>query len=621
MPQLRHAAVVVLAALLLAAAPAWARQILDLDIEHQPARLLDWGDYYIDPDGTLTLRQVLSRGSAFQPTLVPPAYRLRPGEVLWIKFAVPATPDDSRWYLLLPIAGLDSALLYTQTADGGWTLQASGDAVAVARWPIPHLHPVLPLAISAAEPSWYMLAIRASEGFAAPIEFVSDGELTVEVQRQSLIYGVCFGLLAMGALFALATSAVLRDMAYFWFGVWAAAASLALMAAVGVAGLHLWPRNPVWNDNAPYVLALASLAPLIVFVAESLLLRDRAPRLFALVLALAGCFALGALSLLAMGGVARLALALALAVVAAGAVIALTLWSRRHGNPFAPRLLLALAPMMLALPAYALALLQVSMRWLDSTPAVASLGLSASASYLLLALRSQQRRDHRRRIAQLAEIDPMTGLVNDAVFALKVRSTIDEASRFGHRSLVAVLDFSNYDELRREFGRRRAIELLLRLSDRLTSMLRNVDTLARLGDSRFGLLIEGPLAVSRARAFCAKVIARCIGPIGGLPQGMQVKPKIACALVPDDARDAQQVLRLLEEALQELMRDPVRNMAVAEPPSLPSPPSLHPPPGPPAMAPTQPDPGRQESIGTAPTLPGDARALDSDASSFAGGPG
>jgi diguanylate cyclase (GGDEF)-like protein len=195
---------------------------------------------------------------------------------------------------------------------------------------------------------------------------------------------------------------------------------------------------------------------------------------------------------------------------------------------------------------------------------LAGLAVSICATYLLLASRSQTRRDSHKRIAQLQEIDPATGLVNDAVFAKRLVELIERAQRFGHQSAVAIVDFPNFAPLRSEFGRNKSIELLLRLSERLNAMMRTVDTVARLGEAKFGLLVDGPVAPSRARAMCAKVIAHCITPMAGLPMGMVAKPRIAMALVPGQGADAGDVVGLLEEMMRDAAGDATRVIMIAQ---------------------------------------------------------
>jgi len=570
-----------LCAVLVLAAPcaaAAARHILDLDVKTQPAQLLDWGDYVVDERGDASLQAVLAKPAQLKPTLPRSDYPLLPGQALWIRFTVPATPDDQRWYVRLPSPGLDRATLYTLGSDDTWTQQRAGDALPVSGWALPHLYPVLPLGVSAAEPTRYVLRVQSSDGLHAPIEFVSESRLSWEQQRMSLLYGVYFGLLAMGAFFALATGLALRDPAYLWFGLWSAAATLTAATAVGIAGLHFWPESPGWSDAAHYVMPAASTVPFVLFIAQALQMCERAVRIFWVACALAAAGGLSA-ALLAgwIDGPARLRLTLAVVATATAASTGIVVWAWHRGDRFARNLLIALAPMALTLPLQ----LRVVAPWLgpgqQSLPVVLlALALTVCASYLLLALRSQEKRDHRRRIAQLHEIDPTTGLVNEVVFARRMQETLERAQRFEHQSVVALVDFPNLAQLRGEFGRKYSLELLLRLAERLNSMLRTMDTVARLSESRFGLLVDGPVAPSRARALCAKVVAHCIMPMAGLPQGMVVKPRVALALVPGQGRDVRVVIERLEAMLRAAADDPNRIILIADAPDPPEAPTAVP---------------------------------------------
>jgi len=552
-------------ALLLFAPFVNARHILDLDVSIQPAQLKDWGDYVI-ADQMSPLHSIIETSERLRPSLDRGEYDLKTDQALWIIFTVPPTPDDQRWYLRLAQPGLDSATLYTRGIDDKWTAMRAGDSMPLSAWALPHPYPVLPLAVSAAEPTRYMLRVQASDGLSAPVEFVSESWLTWEQQRMSLLYGGYFGLLAMGAIFALATSWALRDGAYAWLGAWTALSGLTASCAVGIAGLHFWPDSPGWSDMAHHVLPALTCAPFILFVANALILRERARILFycCVGLALAGiaCALVAGLAPSPWRGLAaqsEVALTVLLAGGAAG-------WAWYRGDRFARGLLAALAPLALALPTYRLA----SLYGYAGGDAILGLLLGALAAstcfaYLLLAWRDQNKRDHRRRIAQLHEVDPATGLVNDVVFAARAAELVSRAQRFGHHSVVAIVDFSNFSELRAEFGRKYSLELLLRLAERLTAMLRSIDTVARLGEYRFGLLVDGPVAPSRSRALCAKVIAYCITPLAGLPLGLIVKPRIALALVPMHGDDIAAVMARLEEMLHDAAGDPSRVILIADP--------------------------------------------------------
>src|SRR5436309_8283996 len=95
-------------------------------------------------------------------------------------------------------------------------------------------------------------------------------------------------------------------------------------------------------------------------------------------------------------------------------------------------------------------------------------------------------------------------------------------------------------------------------------MFRTVDTVSRQGETRFGLLVDGPVATSRAKALCAKVIAHCITPLSGLPLGMVVKPRIAMVLVPMHGTKVGEVMALLDRLLDEAASEPSRIILVPD---------------------------------------------------------
>lgn len=558
--------------LCLSGGSALARTVLDLDVQRQPVLLGDWGDAWTDPTGKVGLDAVLKRDySQMQPTHGG-TYTLQPGQALWIRFTVPPAPDQERWYLKLPNAGLDRVTLFTRT-DVGWTFHAAGDHIPVANWPLPHLYPILPIALSAADATHYVLRIEASNNFSTPIQFVSESGLSSEQQRISLLHGMYFGLLGMVAIFALATALVMRDTAYIWFSLYAVAINLSVATAVGVAGLHLWPQSAWWADAAEYVLPALSFAPLMLFVAFTASLRARSAPVFWLfcVFAVAACGAAVACSILPSPQRLHVLLAVVCGLTAAG-VIALA-WAWYHGDRFARWVLAAFTPMLVALPfpvARWLGLSSVNF-WTQHAVQLA-LAVTLPAVFLLLILRSQERRDYRRRISHLDHVDPLTGLVNDDVFNHRLRGLIERSRRFNFQSTVVLVDFTNLHKLREEFGRKAVLEVLLRLAGRLTSLVRDMDTVARIGEARYGVLIEGPVPAGRGSAIGSKLLARLIMPFSGMAVGLAVRPKIAVAMVPEQGSDAQDVMDKLDAMLKEAAPDYRKNIFVADsqPPSQPA---------------------------------------------------
>ena len=174
---------------------------------------------------------------------------------------------------------------------------------------------------------------------------------------------------------------------------------------------------------------------------------------------------------------------------------------------------------------------------------------------VILMLRSQQRRENTRRITGLDRVDPATGLINGHVFAERLIRMIARSERLKHQSAVMLIDIVNTDQTQRDFGRKIADELPLRVAARLLSTAREIDSAARLSERRFGMLIEGPFTAEDAATLGPRIVARCLMPYKGLHVNCVAQVRVAYALVPYQASNAQGLLTQLEDRLASVSAD------------------------------------------------------------------
>lgn len=541
---------------------AHARQILDLDELRQPVAMLDWGDAWIDETGKKTIADIAAIPlTQFTPTGPWRQYDLPPGAVLWIRFSIPAAPDAERWYLKLTTPGLDSVNLYTRGNDDNWSVQKAGDRTPVAEWPLPNIYPVFPLSVSAEDLSFYALRIENRQRFYVPIAFENESGLSTSLQGRSMVYGFYFGLLMMVAGFALFSSLALRELAHAAFALWTVLLTLAIASDQGVGGMHLWPRLAHWNDASRYVMPVLSLAPLLVFTAQSISLRARKPWLHACFWSLALVMLGVAASVYTADNPARLLIAASACAATALLCTATAAWALASGDRFAGWLLAGFAPLLAALVltmAHATGWIGASVVTEYAPPLSAAVAIPFI--FFVLMLRGQERRDYQRRISQIDRVDPATGLINDLVFMHRMRSMIERSIRLNQQSAVVVMDIANRAEIFDDFGRRNMLKVILRLAGRLTNIMRDVDTVARLGDARFGLLVEGPVPADRITGMATKILARCIAPFAGMPVGLVLKPKIAVIVVPLQAQTPEDAMARLNTLLMEAAPDYRKNI-------------------------------------------------------------
>jgi two-component system, sensor histidine kinase LadS len=548
-----------LAALVLAL-PAWGRTVLELDTGRQPVPLADWGDAWVDPTGNASVHYVATDGAIpWTPTAQGSIYPLTTGQALWVRFVIPPAPDAERWYLEIPYPSVNRVTLFTLDSAGQWVAQSSGDRLRVAEWPVPHRHPLLPVQVSAEEPRRYLLRVEHGHSFSAPLGFVSESHLSRHEQRTSLILGLYFGLAGLAATLAALSAISLRDPAYGLYALWVTLMGLTQASLTGIAGLHLWPNLPAWNDAAPVVLPVLGMGALLWFTSAVVSLPRRSRRLH-LATATGGALAVAVAAGTVLADPShRFRLAVPYICAAAAAVLLLAAWAARRGDRYALWMLVGSLPVAIG-GAFPLA------RTMDLIPMsfwtmhAMQIGIALELPILLvmLMLRSQDRREHNRRIQGLDRIDPATGLINEQVFRERLVRQMALSQRLKLRSAVLLVDIANVEAMRRDFGQRAAYELPLRVAGRLLSAAREIDSVARLSEHRFGMLVEGPLTLGEVAAAGPRVVARCLMPFKHKPIEWVAQVRVAQALVPMDGTDPDALLAQLHALLDGVPADSKR---------------------------------------------------------------
>ncbi|HEX9718358.1 MAG TPA: 7TM diverse intracellular signaling domain-containing protein [Ramlibacter sp.] len=549
------------AALLLLAAcmamPALARTVLDLDTATQPVALLDWGDAWTDPKGQAQAAQVAADDRiAWTPTRDGAIYPLTTGKALWFRFTVPPAPDAERWYLEIPYPSVDGATLYTLDSAGQWLPQTAGDRLPVAQWPVPHRHPLLPVVVSAEEPRKYLLRIENPHSFSAPLSFVSESYLSRHEQRTSLILGIYFGLVGLAVTLGVLSAISLRDEAYAFYALSVGLMGLSQAAMTGIAGLHLWPQLPRWNDLSSMVLPVLAVGSMLWFFAAVVSLPERSAILHRVATALALA------SLAVAAGIAlvepshRFKLLVPYIVMASILGPAGIVWAARRGDRYALWLLVGTVPVIIG-AAFPLARLSGLIPVSFWTMYGMQVGIAIELPVLLVILmvRSQQRREHNRRIQGLDRIDPTTGLINGLVFEERLARMAARSRRLKYRSAVLLIDIVNIEQIRRDFGARSAEELPLRVAGRLLAAAREIDGVARLSPLRFGMLVEGPLTAEEAASTGPRLVARCLMPFQNKPLEWVAQVRVAQTLVPTERQEVQPVVERLGALLASVRPD------------------------------------------------------------------
>jgi diguanylate cyclase (GGDEF)-like protein len=164
---------------------------------------------------------------------------------------------------------------------------------------------------------------------------------------------------------------------------------------------------------------------------------------------------------------------------------------------------------------------------------------------------------HMEEIEHQALHDSLTGLPNRVLFQDRIELALANARRSGGRAAVLLLDLDGFKEINDALGHASGDELLRELAVRLRGTLRDTDTVARLGGDEFGVVMpaEGADDVRETARRIHDAVEEPFG-IGGL--SLAVKASVGGVLFPDDASDADTLVRFADVAMYAAKRNRTR---------------------------------------------------------------
>src|SRR5206468_2565394 len=182
---------------------------------------------------------------------------------------------------------------------------------------------------------------------------------------------------------------------------------------------------------------------------------------------------------------------------------------------------------------------------------------------LLVALNIRSRERHGAQIRELAlsTQDALTGLLAAHLFHDRLRQVVARYKRDGDNAAIVFIDLVNYSQIKAQFGSSVAEQSLLRSVIKLRRLLRDVDTVSRVGEARFGLIIEGVTSRIAVTDRAARLIAAGLMPLKGLKPDVTLQFHIAAVLLDERMGEADEIVDSLDELLATMSprtRRPIR---------------------------------------------------------------
>jgi len=159
-------------------------------------------------------------------------------------------------------------------------------------------------------------------------------------------------------------------------------------------------------------------------------------------------------------------------------------------------------------------------------------------------------KEHERQLEQIAHYDVLTTLPNRVLLADRLRQAMAQSLRRDQRLAVAYLDLDGFKAVNDRFGHDTGDKLLITLATRMAQVLREGDTLGRLGGDEFiAILIDLP-EVAASLPLLGRLLAAAAQPVKIGDFTLQVSASIGVTFYPQpEDVDADQLLRQADQAM------------------------------------------------------------------------
>ncbi|WP_397450875.1 phosphodiesterase DibA [Pseudomonas sp. NA-150] len=149
----------------------------------------------------------------------------------------------------------------------------------------------------------------------------------------------------------------------------------------------------------------------------------------------------------------------------------------------------------------------------------------------------------------LAHYDPLTGLSNRLLFTERVSQGLTYGQTHKRGCALLLIDLDHFKNINDSLGHNVGDQLLKSIAGRLETLIDNGMTLARLGGDEFAVLAEGCQQVGQAAALAQRLIDGLKEPFVLDDHPLFISASVGISLFPNDAVNAEQLLRNADSAL------------------------------------------------------------------------
>ncbi|MBN1007444.1 diguanylate cyclase domain-containing protein [Amphritea pacifica] len=167
----------------------------------------------------------------------------------------------------------------------------------------------------------------------------------------------------------------------------------------------------------------------------------------------------------------------------------------------------------------------------------------------LVSLRTDELKQANAELEHFAFYDALTGLPNRRLFIDRVEHTLALCQRNNSSAALLYMDLNGFKVVNDSLGHDVGDQLLIEVSRRLSRVLRDSDTLARMGGDEFTLLLPGSPGIDEVRVIANKLTDCLSEPITLSTMELKISISIGAAFYPRDGVNRVELIGAADSAM------------------------------------------------------------------------
>jgi len=167
---------------------------------------------------------------------------------------------------------------------------------------------------------------------------------------------------------------------------------------------------------------------------------------------------------------------------------------------------------------------------------------------------ARQRQRAQSHLQHGALHDELTSLAKRTLLSQRIANALARSRRIGNTFAVMYLDLDHFKRINDTYGHDVGDAVLVAVSQRLKSAVREYDTVARLGGDEFAILLDSLDGAGEVETVAQRVLASLAPPIHVNDRDLDVRASMGISVFPEGGTAAEELLRSADQAMYSAKR-------------------------------------------------------------------